>query len=43
MTKFIDFNQILNSKKEIKLIVGGRGQGKSQALLAQLKKITKER
>lgn len=43
MTKFIDFNQILNSKDKIILIVGGRGQGKSQALLAQSKKITKER
>lgn len=40
---YIDFKSILNSKDRIILIVGGRGQGKTQALHAQIKKITKER
>ena len=40
---YIDFKSILNSKDKVILIVGGRGQGKTQDLLAQIKKITKER
>lgn len=35
---YIDFKSILNSKDKIKLIVGRRGQGKSQAYLLNQRK-----